>query len=259
MFHSVNKPRTDSCDPLAGASSHKPHVSPSIFGSIGSRAISALVLLAASADFDSGRCDSLIINGSFESGMNGWIQSSQYVYPEWKNTWNTAGHGASPPATNAQDGTHSINVHGRAVSQVVDVIPGLSYELKFHVGSYGSSQDVTYWGGLDLVVFQGSLLRENLTPALMGTSPVPGSLNPIFDRFTNFEPGGERIAWKEFTYPFLATGDQVAFVFQGGAYSFSIYTGLDAVSLLQVPEPSSLALVATGILACGLFRWRQQG
>lgn len=258
MLHSEKKTPIDSRDPSARGSSYKPHVNSSFFGSIGSRAISVLFLLAASSVFDSGLCDSVIINGSFESGMDGWIQSNRYVYPEWKNTWNTTGHGSSPPATNAQDGTHSINVHGRAISQVVDVVPGLSYELKFHVGSYGSSQDVTYWGGLDLVVFQGSFLRENLTPALMGTSPVPGSLNPIFDRYTNFEPGGERIAWKEFTFPFLATGDQMAFVFQGGAYSFSIYTGLDAVSLRQVPEPSLLALVAAGILGCGLFRWRQQ-
>lgn len=223
------------------------------------RGICFLFLLGVSAVQNFGRCEDAISNGSFESGMQGWIESDRYVYPAWKNTGNTSGHGASPPAHNAREGTQSINVHGRAVSQVVDVVPGVSYELKFHVGSYGSPRDVTYWGGLDLVVFQGSLLREALTPVLMGIAPVSDAWNPSLDRYLNFEPGGERIAWKEFTYPFQATGDQVAFVFQGGAYSFSIYTGLDAVSMRQVPEPSSLSLVAAGIVFCGLRLWRNRG
>lgn len=231
----------------------------SSFRSCYRRDITCIALLGVSSVICPGRCENMIRNGSFESGMDFWIQSNSYVYPQWKNTGNTSGHGATPPANNAQDGTHSINVHGRAVSQVVDVVPGGSYELKFNVGSYGSPRDVSFWGGLDLVVFQGSQIRESLTPVLMGAAPVSEAWNPSFDTYLNFEPGGNRIAWKEFTYPFRATGDQAAFVFQGGAYSFSFFTGLDAVSLQQVPEPPPLSLVAVGVICCGLPLWRKLG
>ena len=124
----------------------------------------------------------------------------------------------------------------------------------FFVGTYDDGSGPGYpfgLGGLDLAVFQGHNLTTSLAPLFSErSSDVPPDVNVTWSRYGEYiTPPSHGVSWQPFGYSFVASADQVAFTFQGGAYSFSIYTGLDNIALVAVPEPTSWQLaLGSGIL-----------
>lgn len=204
--------------------------------------------------------DNLIPNGSFESGLNSWTLSHDYLYPFWKRQWDYGGENLFPANYNygqgiwmnynAQAGLRAVNVHSASLYQIVNTVPGQEYRLSFCVGSFddGSppTSDLPRLGSLDLAVLQGASLSTALSQFFAGYQIIPGDVSVDWQRYDNSEPGMHTVNWIPFDYSFVAAATQAVFIFQGGGYSFSIYTGLDSVSLTAVPEPASSAFVMMG-------------
>jgi hypothetical protein len=219
---------------------------------------------AAGALADTGN---LIQNGSFEGpvALTGWTLSHDYLYPFWKRQWDGGGENLFPSdysyyqgtnhiwmAFNAEDGSKAVNVHSASLYQIVNTVPGQSYRLHFYVGSFDDGRsppsDYNHLGSLDLAVLGGENLAQTLAQFFAGYQTIPGGVSVDWVRFDNDQPGLHAVNWLPFEYPFIASASQAVFIFQGGGYSFSTYTGLDDVSLTLVPEPSVSRLSLLGLV-----------
>jgi len=74
--------------------------------------------------------------------------------------------------------------------------------------------------------------------------------------FTNSLDTFEDVTWKPFRYTFTASGSQTVIAFLNDTPVGNNYSGLDNVSLVEVPEPASLALALLGLLGIVLIRGR---
>jgi hypothetical protein len=176
----------------------------------------------------------LLINGSFEQGT--WVStSSGYMdvpigstaITGWTTTDNRVAWAKTPTADGviAQDGIYSLDLTGfgnlnpnAGVTQTINTAPGQQYLLTFE--------------------FDAAVGLSGL-PAKLAVQA--GSIATTFTKTT----GG----WEQFSLPFVATSSATAISLSGSRLEQTYYVGLDNVSVTSVPEPSSWALLVTGVIS----------
>ena len=134
----------------------------------------------------------------------------------------------------AQDGNQWLDAAGfnsnsmtSGVTQNVPTIVGVLYEVSFHVGSATDGQ-FFFPSTIDLSIDGG--------PRTSYTNPAAP---------TNM------LDWLKFTVPFTAVNSSTNITLYNGGASNNFLSGLDNVSLVAVPEPSSLvSLVCLLTVGC---------
>jgi hypothetical protein len=199
----------------------------------------------------------LLVNGSFEqpvatSGLNcGGIANCQgFNVGDSIGAWTVVGPGPIDPTktpivilTNnyneggyffqPEDGNQSLDLTGMSnqglngVEQTVATTVGTAYSLSFWIGHH--AQDPSFYNG----------------PA-SATLEINGL--PVGTFSNNDAPPPNLLDWKEFTLHFTATGATTMIaLFNAISDPTQNEVGLDNVSLVAIPEPSSIALLACGL------------
>jgi hypothetical protein len=133
---------------------------------------------------------------------------------------------------NAPNGKFGL---GGGPSQTLTTTPGQEYSLVFYAAA-------------DLYFGPSVTLDVNLnSQTLVSYETPPYSYNSGVNRY-------DQMHWESFTDTFTATSGTTALQFEDvNTYDF----GLAAVSVVPVPEPTSIALLSAGI-ACGFFGLRRR-
>jgi hypothetical protein len=157
----------------------------------------------------------LIANGSFETDdfTNWTVEGELNTLFEVTDFW---GH----------SGTHSVifadvEADNDRISQVAPTTSGQQYSLSFWVNN-GSDGNLGVGGDGLTVFWEGA--------SVLAISPLPAQMN----------------TWLNYTLNVTATSNGSEVKFHGFDAPFAIY--LDDVSLVAVPEPNTLLLVAVGIV-----------
>jgi hypothetical protein len=209
----------------------------------------ALTLIACAAS----RGASLIVDGGFENPTVPVAGYTQFLGGSTMGAWKVLGNDVllinslySEPgngilAFNAQEGVQSLDLTGAGntsptdgVSQSVATVVGQKYQLTFWVGTAS------------------------------GFSPyytAPATDNVSIDlgaqvSFTNPNQTPYSINWQQFTYNFVAATSTTNIAFLNGTTPPTAEAGLDNVSLVAVPLPSSTlsGVLLLGIVAFGKYR-----
>jgi hypothetical protein len=224
-----------------------------------------LVLLAIPAlilAMNSSASANLIVNGSFESPVITAGQTNSYNSGSSSITgWSVVGnqtanvllvsttYSETPPGGsvlfNAQSGSQSLDITGidnkgfsAGVKQSVTTTIGAEYFLGFYLGRATPS------GGPD-----GAFA----TAATIDLSIDGGSRIS----FTNSDITNGMVNWKYFTHSFIASGTSTEVRFLNGTELSTREAGLDNVSLVAVPEPSTFAGLVL-LSTCSLIGYRCQ-
>jgi hypothetical protein len=187
----------------------------------------------------------IVNNGSFESGLTGWTQTGSGTTPGIGITVlttggiNTTGYGDNVPN---YDGTHAAffvddNAH-EDLFQSVSLVGGTEYSLSFALFATAS-------GAANPFSFtMTNSLGTNVLALTNGAA-------------TNVPVG----VWTGYGYTFTAptTGPYLLnFDFASGATP-SKDVLLDAVSIADVPEPSTWAMLLLGFASIGVMAYRRRG
>ena len=201
-----------------------------------------------------------IINGGFEEGafgdgsvrevsrgdaaLSGWTVNDNPI------AWYTNGYEPNP-LTPIGVGTHSGNlavnlcdgsvanqcdgsVRPVSISQTFTVLPFIEQQVSFWVGNY----------------------RGNGGAVSIGVTIQDGTSNTILLGETATAPATDLDStWQQFTYSFIPDGrsNTIRFSEIGGA----AYAGLDDISVVAVPEPSTWALALLGFAGMGMVGMRR--
>jgi len=185
----------------------------------------------------------LLTNGSFEFGnfvpdgndtmslaagatdMTGWTVENAAL--AWIGP-------ANPFSLTASDGSYFLDLTGyhddapyAGVQQTISTTIGAQYQLSFDLGT-----DPTYDAAAVSVVVTG------------GAGPTTFTSNPLSAN-----------QWQTFQYDFTATSASTTIELDGQASTNQKYIGLDNVSVVAIPEPGTLTLVAgPGLLVFAAWR-----
>ena len=136
-------------------------------------------------------------------------------------------------AFTAYEGVQSLDLTGASwrgyngVSQTVATNVGTAYELRFHVGNQ-TSNSINY------------PLASAIEVLVDGTS---------MGSFVNGDNDVADLNWKEFSLTFNAASTSTTIAFMNVTGSADNMAGLDAVSLVEAPEPTSAALLFGGLIS----------
>ena len=224
-------------------------------------AIAALaIVLAKPAAAD------LVVNGGFEDGTFGDGSVRQIspgdstTLPGWTVNDNAVAwytNRYEPPnqpnplrqiAVDAHNGDLAVNlgdgsVRTVSVSQTINTfLPFQEYQVSYWVGNYSAN------GG----------------PAAINATVTDGTSNTVLFSETGTAPATDQNStWQRFAFNFVADGTSNTISFSEvtdpsyPAGVGSTYTGLDDVSVLAVPEPSTWALALLGFAGLGIVGFRR--
>jgi len=142
-----------------------------------------------------------------------------------------------------QDGSQSIDLTGEGnqgttngIKQSVSTTSGLGYSLTFWLGhQYSFAPGYTQGPGALALYIDGQMVGS----------------------FANSGNTTDDVHWTPFQYAFTAASNDTVVAFLNDTPVGNNYAGLDNVSLVAVPEPSSLALLGFGCVLCAaLYRKR---
>jgi len=212
------------------------------------------LLVAASSSI----AHSQVTNGSFESptvpvgNFTNFPVVGSPLIPGWTVVNNSVSIVSGTFSQNgvtfqAQDGVQWLDLTGdgsnsnEGVSQGVSTIAGHTYLLSYFIGN-------TTGGGI-----------------FGTTSTVNVSINNV-STFTNTNSAvnATSLTWQQFTHTFVAGGSTTTLSFFNGDPPGDNSNGLDNVTLADqgivgaVPEPTSAALVVSGLLGLGLLTRRKR-
>ena len=166
--------------------------------------------------------DNLVVNGSFDDGLNGWTANAPDPFP-----FNVLADNPSGPIGAYVRGADGDNYalfddwNTASLDQTLSTTPGTSYDLDFWVNDqYGSSDLVVNWGSTQLL---------HLPYAYKNSQVNAG--------WTEFD----------FTVPAGSAATDLSF-----AASTDNYIGLDNVSVTALPVPEPLTMIAVGMGVAGL-------
>ena len=183
----------------------------------------AVVVAAACLGCAGGARADFIVNGGFETGdFTGWTVTGDAA------TYGVDGSNPHSGNFNAFFGQPANDGAGKTLlMQAVTTTPGLSYVLDFYL----MSEDPGISNPSEFSVQFGSTVLTDQVD------------HPPF-------------TYHEFQYTVVATANVTILTF---AFSNdNAFFDLDDVSLRAVPEPSSLACLAIGVVVLGWYRWRKR-
>ncbi len=188
------------------------------------------------------KAQNLVFNGGFESpqvdpGSFIVIQADQVSLPNWQVTETSVDvvHQGYLTAT-AAEGFQFLDLDGSpgpgGISQELATLAGVTYELTFQYADNFLSERATSFA----LVRLSDQLGDVMAPVTIShNSSVPGNLN-----------------WSAYSTTFTATHSATTLRFSSLNQNASGGILLDNVSVVAVPEPSSLALVAASVACWGI-------
>ncbi len=195
----------------------------------------------------------LIANGSFEDGtFTGGASLAQQVAPgdsttlsgwtvsDASLTWYENGFNLQQIAISGHNGNFAVNLADGSVrtvtaSQTFPTLPFQEYQVSYWVGNYSA----------------------NNGPAAIIANVVDGTSNTILLSETATAPAtNEPSTWVRFVSTFIADGtsNTISFTEINGPS----YIGLDDVSVIAVPEPSTWGLALAGFAGLGYVSYRRE-
>jgi PEP-CTERM motif len=221
--------------------------------------IAASALVSASS-----ACANLITNGGFEDGTfgDGSVREvsrddnplSGWTIVDHPLAWYATGYVPNPLkpigvgphsgdlAISMCDGSVANLCDGSvrpvSISQTFTILPFIEQQVSFWVGNYSGN------GG----------------SVSIGVTILDGTSNTILLSETATAPATDLdSAWQEFTYSFISritdgTSNTIVFSEIGGG----AYAGLDDVTVLSAPEPSTWALALLGFAGLGMLGMRRR-
>ena len=204
--------------------------------------LSCLTFIAATSTLAA----NLIQDGGFEQPVTSTFVDvaapNATTIPGWNVTAgsvdvvNAAGNGFDVGP--AFEGAQYLDLNGTAagtLSQVVPLLSGITYSLQFaYANNYNPPSSLT--ANVTVTGVSSTLLSTSVTHG----SSAAGNLN-----------------WTVFSQSFTADGTSATLTFtsqnsgDGGVF-------LDAVSIMQVPEPSTWALIGAGVAGLGVVTLRHR-
>ena len=162
----------------------------------------------------------IVANGGFENGLTGWSASG------WNATSNV--QGITSAYAGQQFATTGCTSSFCLLTQTLATTAGQRYDLSF---AFNPGIDVTYDRAETRILWNGLEIAD------LGTGP---------EGWVTYNISG-----------LLATASSTVLEFAG--FQIPAYNGLDAVSVMAIPEPASLALLTLALAGIGLSRRKVQG
>lgn len=186
----------------------------------------------------------LLVNGSFEAPNSNYryVRGGSSLLPGWRTELNGVeivtdrdiGVGYTYLST-IQDGKQMVDLApfvytGGGISQTFPTSPGLSYEVSFYassVQSFGKN------GTGSLIISVDSVVQHL----------------ELITRQADFD-------WKPYRFAFVASDSQATLKFVSLSDPFRQFAAIDNVSVVQVPEVSSVVMGLVGVAALVAVRRR---
>lgn len=196
--------------------------------------IVALVCLLTASLASTARADNLVVNGSFENGLTGWLNAGEALpYKDY----------------GATDGSWSLifahgNNAGSVLSQEIDTISGTKYSVAFDWKSThpaaSSEQSLSFFA-------EGSAKVKLTELSAFGSYGGPFNANSPFLHFST---------------TFVANSSKTNIVFSdSSASSYQADQVLDRITVSRVaavPEPETYAMLLAGLGLMGMVARRRQ-